>query len=205
MSKNQVKNNNKGFTIIEVLIVLAIAALILLVVFLAVPNLQRSQRNNGRQSEAARLSSQISTSIGNNQGALPSWLPNGTATNTGTAKTDSYGYCTGFGNFKYLKVGLPTSTCGTAATSIGYGADAATATQTLTAGEIMVFGGTASAITVKPPATGDAVGVFAEEQCGAQGTQMKLVAGTAGQSVALVYTTETATGSYNLACIQTQS
>jgi prepilin-type N-terminal cleavage/methylation domain-containing protein len=38
-----------GFTIIEVLIVLAIAALILLIVFLAVPALQRNARNNSYQ------------------------------------------------------------------------------------------------------------------------------------------------------------
>ncbi|HPW47952.1 MAG TPA: prepilin-type N-terminal cleavage/methylation domain-containing protein, partial [Candidatus Saccharibacteria bacterium] len=36
------KKDQKGFTIIEVLIVLAIAALILLIVFLAVPALQRN-------------------------------------------------------------------------------------------------------------------------------------------------------------------
>ena len=44
-----------GFTIIEVMIVLAIAALILLVVFKAVPGLQRSQRNTARKQDAQRL------------------------------------------------------------------------------------------------------------------------------------------------------
>ncbi|MDQ3065292.1 MAG: prepilin-type N-terminal cleavage/methylation domain-containing protein, partial [bacterium] len=39
---SRIKNNNKGFTIIEVLIVLAIAGLIMLIVFLAVPALQRN-------------------------------------------------------------------------------------------------------------------------------------------------------------------
>jgi type II secretory pathway pseudopilin PulG len=38
-----------GFTIIEVALVLAIAALIFLVVFLAVPALQRNQRDDGRK------------------------------------------------------------------------------------------------------------------------------------------------------------
>jgi prepilin-type N-terminal cleavage/methylation domain-containing protein len=37
-----------GFTIIEVLIVLAIAGLVLLIVFFAVPSLQRNQRNTSR-------------------------------------------------------------------------------------------------------------------------------------------------------------
>lgn len=44
-----------GFTIIEVLIVLAIAGLIMLVVFLAVPNLQRNNRNNSIIGEASRV------------------------------------------------------------------------------------------------------------------------------------------------------
>ena len=45
------KGNQEGFTIIEVLIVLAIAGLIMVVVFLAVPNLQKSQRNNSRKTD----------------------------------------------------------------------------------------------------------------------------------------------------------
>ncbi|HUS26041.1 MAG TPA: type II secretion system protein [Nevskiaceae bacterium] len=40
---------SKGFTIIEVLIVLAIAGLILLIVFLIVPSAKRSSRNYGRK------------------------------------------------------------------------------------------------------------------------------------------------------------
>lgn len=51
----QLKKRNSGFTIIEVLIVLAIAGLIMVVVFLAVPNLQRNQRNNGTKTEANNL------------------------------------------------------------------------------------------------------------------------------------------------------
>ena len=38
--------NKKGFTIIEVVLVLAIAGLIFLMVFLALPALQRSQRDS---------------------------------------------------------------------------------------------------------------------------------------------------------------
>lgn len=52
---NYKTKKEEGFTIIEVLIVLAIAGLIMLVVFLAVPNLQRSQRNNSYKSEAQQL------------------------------------------------------------------------------------------------------------------------------------------------------
>ena len=39
------KDNKKGFTIIEVVLVLAIAGLIFAMVFIALPALQRSQRD----------------------------------------------------------------------------------------------------------------------------------------------------------------
>ncbi len=48
-----------GFTIIEVMIVLAIASMILLIVFLAVPALQRNARNTGRKRDAAQLISAV--------------------------------------------------------------------------------------------------------------------------------------------------
>jgi prepilin-type N-terminal cleavage/methylation domain-containing protein len=70
--KNAYKQKREaGFTIIEVLIVLAIAALILLIVFLAVPALQRNARNTQRKSDAANIGSAISNFEGNNSGALP--------------------------------------------------------------------------------------------------------------------------------------
>jgi prepilin-type N-terminal cleavage/methylation domain-containing protein len=65
------QKRQEGFTIIEVLIVLAIAALILLIVFLAVPSLQRNARNTQRKSDVANLGSAISNFEGNNSGALP--------------------------------------------------------------------------------------------------------------------------------------
>ena len=43
--RDQKTSEQKGFTIIEVMIVLAIAGLIILIVFLAVPALQRNGRN----------------------------------------------------------------------------------------------------------------------------------------------------------------
>ncbi len=61
----------KGFTIIEVLIVLAIAGLILLVVFLAVPALQRNARNTQRAEDAGNILSSVSEYVGNNNGSLP--------------------------------------------------------------------------------------------------------------------------------------
>ncbi len=58
----------KGFTIIEVLIVLAIAGLIMVVVFLAVPALQRNSRNTQRTNDVSRIASAISECATNNNG-----------------------------------------------------------------------------------------------------------------------------------------
>ena len=51
----QKKLKNKGFTIIEVLIVLAIIAVMMLAVFLAVPALNRNLRNNSIESDAQKI------------------------------------------------------------------------------------------------------------------------------------------------------
>jgi len=65
------KSNNKGFTIIEVMIVLAIAGLILLVVLLAVPALQRNSRNTTLKSDGASIAGAIAEYTSNNDGSLP--------------------------------------------------------------------------------------------------------------------------------------
>lgn len=61
----------KGFTIIEVVLVLAIAGLIFLMVFVAFPALQRSQNDTRRQSDISRLSTQITNFKTNNSNAIP--------------------------------------------------------------------------------------------------------------------------------------
>ena len=55
----KLNKRQEGFTIIEVMIVLAIAGVIMLVVFLAVPALQRNSRNTQRKSDAAHMSGLI--------------------------------------------------------------------------------------------------------------------------------------------------
>lgn len=70
----QQKKNNKGFTIIEVLIVLAIAGLIMLVVFLAVPALQRNSRNTQRKNDVQLILGGINEYASNNNGANPTTL-----------------------------------------------------------------------------------------------------------------------------------
>jgi prepilin-type N-terminal cleavage/methylation domain-containing protein len=64
-------NKTKGFTIIEVVLVLAIAGLIFLVVFLALPALQRGQRDTQRKQDLSKFMSQVTTYSSNNQGSLP--------------------------------------------------------------------------------------------------------------------------------------
>lgn len=53
--KELVFNKQRGFTIIEVVLVLAIAGLIFLTVFLAVPAMQKSQRDNARRQDVGRV------------------------------------------------------------------------------------------------------------------------------------------------------
>jgi len=64
-------NHSKGFTIIETLIVLAIAATIFLVVFLAVTALDRSSRNTARKDDAAAILAGVGDFAANNNGSLP--------------------------------------------------------------------------------------------------------------------------------------
>jgi prepilin-type N-terminal cleavage/methylation domain-containing protein len=103
------KKTNKGFTIIEVVLVLAIAGLIFLIVFLALPALQRSQRDTQRRSDIGRSISAVQTSQSNNNGTLPTmdalfistYLSNG-----GSSFTDPSGGPYTFATFS----GTPTAT-----------------------------------------------------------------------------------------------
>ena len=52
-------NSKKGFTIIEVVLVLAIAGLIFLMVFVALPALQRSQRDTARRNDMSRVDTSL--------------------------------------------------------------------------------------------------------------------------------------------------
>lgn len=70
MNKVQ-KQQGDGFTIIEVVLVLAIAALILLMVFLALPALQRGQRDTQRKNDLSRLQSTLNNYKSSARGALP--------------------------------------------------------------------------------------------------------------------------------------
>jgi len=67
----QKRNNQKGFTIIEVVLVLAIAGLIFLMVFIALPALQRNQRDTQRRNDLSRAQTAVQNYQTNNRGSLP--------------------------------------------------------------------------------------------------------------------------------------
>lgn len=85
------KPNSQGFTIIEVLIVLAIAGLIIAIVLFAVPVLQRNGRNTAIKSDANQLVAYASDFSANNDGAMPTaaatTVDNGAVTIGGAANT----------------------------------------------------------------------------------------------------------------------
>lgn len=72
LSNLKQRKREEGFTIIEVMIVLAIAGLIMLIVFLAVPALQRNSRNTQYKNDAASILSASSEWSNNNNGSVPS-------------------------------------------------------------------------------------------------------------------------------------
>lgn len=71
MNKLTKRKSLEGFTIIEVVLVLAIAGLIFLMVFIALPALQRNQRDTGRKNDASTVASAINTFRSNNRSSLP--------------------------------------------------------------------------------------------------------------------------------------
>lgn len=71
MNAQQQTKKNNGFTIIEVVLVLAIAGLIFLMVFIALPALQRNQRDTQRRDDASTFVSQLTSYSTNFKGKLP--------------------------------------------------------------------------------------------------------------------------------------
>ena len=61
------KHTTKGFTIIEVVLVLAIAGLIFLMVFVALPALQAGQRDTARKSDVGIVATAINTFTSSNR------------------------------------------------------------------------------------------------------------------------------------------
>jgi len=65
------KSDKKGFTIIEVVLVLAIAGLIFIMVFTALPALQRGQRDTVRKNDVSKVLAAINSYQSNNRGQAP--------------------------------------------------------------------------------------------------------------------------------------
>jgi len=108
--KNLLKTKRaEGFTIIEVMIVLAIAGLIMVIVFIAVPQLQRNQRDNARQNITNRVKAEIETYAGNNQGVYP-FGSSAHAAPSGACPAAVTGCITDFVN-KYIDTAGAAATC----------------------------------------------------------------------------------------------
>ena len=72
-----VNRHNKGFTIIEVVLVLAIAGLVFLMVFIALPALQAAQRDTQRRADVAIVIAAVKNYTKNNHGKAPPDSGNG--------------------------------------------------------------------------------------------------------------------------------
>lgn len=76
----KLKDQNSGFTIIEVLIVLAIVGLIMLIVFMAVPALNRNKRNTQSRNDVALYLGAVQEWSNNNNGNVPVNAPTNSLT-----------------------------------------------------------------------------------------------------------------------------
>ena len=84
-----------GFTIIEVMIVLAIAGLIMAIVFVAIPQLQKNTRNTTRKDVLNRVKTEIDNYSSNNSSKLPTADANATTgINTGATPATTGGFVT---------------------------------------------------------------------------------------------------------------
>jgi len=83
----KINRKSKGFTIIEVVLVLAIAGLIFMMVFIALPALQRSQRDTQRKNDLTRLNTALTSYQSNNNGKLPSTVADWNGFVTGYVRT----------------------------------------------------------------------------------------------------------------------
>jgi prepilin-type N-terminal cleavage/methylation domain-containing protein len=202
--KNLYKHKRQeGFTIIEVLIVLAIAALILLIVFLAVPSLQRNARNTQRKSDVANLGSAIANFEGDNSGALPT----------------AQGYDTGdqATMLLYCKGATPsvtgTLTAGNSVASGTFGClstdknfDSAKLGYYKPADNKVFFANSAASPTVATPGSESASNISTNSviiDLGFKCNSTNTGPGTSSsRSVALMYVSETSTGNGNLECVE---
>lgn len=171
------KKQMKGFTIIEVLIVLAIAGLIMLIVLLAIPTLQRNTRNTNRREDAGRIVSAVNNYVANNSGTPPDTTGWGTEGASIIADAGTLG--------QYFKGVTPTYT---------------TANPSKAANSFDLETSNVATTAV----TGDALVLEEDSLCaGATGggtTVMTPAAGSTTSQAVLLYDLETSKGNYIWAC-----
>lgn len=97
----------RGFTIIEVVLVLAIAGLIFLMVFIALPALQQAQRNTQRENDLSRFLTAITDFQTNNNGQMPFCQGAACPGTVGTLGTNNVALNTAAGTFaqRYIDSG----------------------------------------------------------------------------------------------------
>ena len=180
----QKKYKQQGFTIIEVMIVLAIAALIMLIVFLAVPALQRSSRNTAVKEDASRLATAVSSFVSNNNGTLPCTSNNGDAS-TIFSMAGNLAQLTITGESCTSSAGIPSE------------------------GQLVVYTATTSnnvttaALPSSPGFTtwhANAVGVYEDAKCSGATAVQSLEP----NQIALMYPVEEGSNNYTYSCIQAQ-
>lgn len=66
-----IKKDNKGFTLVEIVIVLAIAALILAAILFAVRGAQQSRRDSARRDAGGQIGALMEEYAGNHNGTYP--------------------------------------------------------------------------------------------------------------------------------------
>ena len=191
MSKQITNQDQKGFTIIEVLIVLAIAALILLVVFLAIPGLQRSQRNSARKADIGKIVTGVSNFTGNN---------NGTAVLKQADCTASYLDVAGaagvnMSQFKFSACNKPTTTI-MADTGVAAGSGLGLTTTAASINILTKSGDDATTITSFTPAAVPTANVIVEVPGNVCNSTYNgsVSSGSSSTSVAIVYTQEGGNG-----------
>ena len=113
--KNVIENTKEskrtGFTIIEVVLVLAIAGLIFVMVFLAYPGMRRAYRDQRRRDDYGTFATSVSLYAANNNGLMPSSASDLNGEMLNSDGTDPYGNEYNIG-FKDCTSNSDSSPCG---------------------------------------------------------------------------------------------
>ena len=100
--KNNKMKNKSGITIIEAVLVLAIAGLIFLAVFIALPALQRNRRDTQRRQDMARLQDALTRYKANNRKYPWNFYPDGQYDNRYAEGVDDYIRSRGFSQDQFI-------------------------------------------------------------------------------------------------------